>query len=100
MISKTGDCKSLILITNLAAKPLYTLYHNNLLSTQSKIMASICCTLLDVTTIPASISTIKDIESSPGVLCNQTGRRFEATGQHFVARMAKRHMNKSGKLVP
>ena len=37
-------------------------------------------------TTPASIPTIKDIESSPDVLCDQAGRRVVGVGQHLVAK--------------
>ena len=40
----------------------------------------------DAKTIPASIPTIKDIESSPDVLCDQRTRRVVGVGQHFVAK--------------
>lgn len=41
----------------------------------------------DATTIPANIPTVKDIESSADLLCNeQRGRRVVGVGQHFVAK--------------
>lgn len=40
----------------------------------------------DMATLPAGIPTVKDIESSPDVLCDQRGCRVVGLGQHFVAK--------------
>ena len=56
-------------------------------SSKPQIQASITLPYYaDATTIPASIPTMKDIESSPDVFCEQSGRRVVGVGQHFVAK--------------